>query len=113
MYSSSGALVSGTMSNVFIVRDARLYTPRLDRCGVAGIMRRAVLIAAREAGIATEERTLSRADLDGAQEVFLTSSLIGVRPVRELEERKLAVGPVTRRMQEALAARLRGGSGDA
>ena len=113
MYSSSGALVSGTMSNVFIVRDARLHTPRLDRCGVAGVMRRAVLIAAREVGIATEERTLSRADLDEAQEVFLTSSLIGVRPVREIEGRALAVGPVTRRMQEALAARLRGGSGDA
>src|SRR5262249_19053446 len=39
MFSSSEALVSGTMSNVFLVRESKLLTPRIDRCGVAGVMR--------------------------------------------------------------------------
>lgn len=105
MYSSSGALISGTMSNVFLVRDAGLLTPRLDRCGVAGVMRRLVLSAAAEEGIAAEERTLAAEDLAAAGEVFLTSALIQVRPVRELEGRTLSIGPVTRRLQELLARR--------
>ena len=111
MYSSSGALISGTMSNVFIVRDARLSTPRLDRCGVAGIMRRLVLTAAAQEGIAVEERTLGTEDLGAAQELFLTNALIGVRPVRELEGRTLSIGPVTRCLQERLAPLLEGGAG--
>src|SRR5579871_4019371 len=43
LFSSSGRLISGTMSNVFIVSDSRIRTPRIDRCGVAGVMRRVVL----------------------------------------------------------------------
>ena len=43
LFSSSGALVSGSMSNVFLVHGGRLATPRLDRCGVAGVMREVVL----------------------------------------------------------------------
>jgi 4-amino-4-deoxychorismate lyase len=109
MFSSSGRLVSGVMSNVFLVQDSRLVTPRLDRCGVAGIMRAAVLRAARELGIAAGEAALAAADLARAQEVFLTSALIGVRPVRELDGRALAPGPVTRALQQALAPLLAGG----
>jgi 4-amino-4-deoxychorismate lyase len=103
MFSSSGALVSGTMSNVFMVRDGKLYTPRVDRCGVAGIMRQVVLAAAADAGIAAEERVLDSQELASAQEVFLTNALIGIRPVRELEDRPLSPGPLTRRLQERLA----------
>jgi 4-amino-4-deoxychorismate lyase len=110
LYSSSGALISGTMSNVFLVRDGTLCTPRLDRCGVAGIMRRVVLAAVAQAGFAAEERTLGSGDLAAAEELFLTNALMGVRPVRELEGRALSVGVVTRAVQERLAPLLRGAS---
>lgn len=103
MFSSSGALVSGTMTNVFVVREATLLTPRLDRCGVAGVMRAVVLATAAAAGMATEERVLVAEDLAAAHEIFLTSALIGIRPVRELQGRPLTVGPVTRRLQAQLA----------
>jgi 4-amino-4-deoxychorismate lyase len=103
MFSSSGALVSGTMSNVFMVRNAKLYTPRVDRCGVAGVMRQVVLAAAADAGIAAEERVLDSQELACAQEVFLTNALMGIRPVRELDGRPLPPGPLTRRLQERLA----------
>lgn len=111
MFSSGGALICGTASNVFLVRDARLYTPRVDRCGVAGIMREVVRDCAAEAAIPLEERVLASEDLERAQEVFLTSSLIGIRPVRAIDGRQLAPGPLTRRLQERLAPRLAGGEG--
>jgi 4-amino-4-deoxychorismate lyase len=110
MFSSSDRLVSGVMSNVFLVENSRLVTPRLDRCGVAGIMRAAVLRAARQLGIGAAEAALGAADLARAHEIFLTSTLIGVRPVREVAGRALAPGPVTRALQQALAALLAGAS---
>jgi 4-amino-4-deoxychorismate lyase len=41
--SSSGQLISGTMSNVFLELDGELVTPSLHRCGVAGVLRTALL----------------------------------------------------------------------
>jgi 4-amino-4-deoxychorismate lyase len=117
MFSSSGALVSGTMSNVFLVRGSKLLTPLIDRCGVAGVMRGLVLEIAAAAGIAAEQCRLDAADLAAAEELFLTNALTGIRPVRELEGARRAPGPVTRDLQARLAAHFaaaakRGGTGD-
>jgi 4-amino-4-deoxychorismate lyase len=106
MFSSSGALVSGTMSNVFLVHESKLLTPRLDRCGVAGIMREVVMEIAAASGLSVEERQLDQSDLAATEELFLTNALIGIRPVRELAGVRLSVGQVTRRLQAQLAAYL-------
>jgi 4-amino-4-deoxychorismate lyase len=99
LFSNSGRLISGTMSNVFIVRHGRLITPRMDVCGVAGVMRRIVLREAVKAGLAAEEGVLSEGDLEGADEVFVTNARIGIWPVRTIGSRSLTAGPVTRRLQ--------------
>jgi 4-amino-4-deoxychorismate lyase len=103
MFSHSGDLVSGTMTNVFIVRDATLFTPRLERCGVAGVMRATVLALAAAGGVPVRECALSAQDLAAAEELFLTNALIGIRPVRELEGAALPLGPLTRRLRAELA----------
>jgi len=108
LLSRSGCLVSGTMSNVFVVQGDRVATPRLDRCGVAGVMRRVVMRAAAEAGITVEEARLTRYDLDAADELFLTNARIGLWPVRALDSRTLAPGPLTRRLQRLLEPMLEG-----
>lgn len=104
MFSSGGRLISGTMSNVFLVHQGRLATPRLDACGVAGVMRAAVLEAAAVAGIPAAEDALGALELERAEEIFLTNALIGVRPVRELQGAPREVGAVTRALQAQLAA---------
>jgi len=104
MFSSGGRLISGTMSNVFLVHQGRLATPRLDACGVAGVMRAAVLEAAAVAGIPAAEDALGAPELERAEEIFLTNALIGVRPVRELQGAPREVGAVTRALQAQLAA---------
>ena len=108
LYSHSGRLVSGTMTNVFLVCGERLMTPRLDLCGVAGVMRRVVLTEAQRAGITTEESELQAADVRAARELFLTNARIGIWPVRELDGRVLEPGAVTRRLQAMLAPLLAG-----
>jgi 4-amino-4-deoxychorismate lyase len=103
VFSSSGHLASGTMSNVFLVQQGRLRTPRMDRCGVAGVMRRVVLREAAAAGFEAEECELTAADVEGASEMFLTNARIGIWPVGVLEERKIGVGPVTRKLRAHLS----------
>jgi 4-amino-4-deoxychorismate lyase len=104
LFNVSGNLISGVMSNVFLVQGRRLRTPRVDRSGVAGVMREVVLREARRSGVATEEKVLTADDLEQATEVFLTSSLTGIRPVSALEGRAWKPGPVTRALQERIAA---------
>ena len=102
LFSSSGNLVCGTMSNVFLVRESGLLTPRIDQCGVAGVMRRVVLREARQAGIPARECELRAENLQAADEVFLTNARIGIWPVRALDGRVLTPGPVTRHLQSVL-----------
>lgn len=102
VFSSSGHLVSGTMSNVFVIQDGRVRTPRVDRCGVAGVMRRVILREAKNVGLAVEEALLGAADLRHASEVFVTNARIGVWPVRRLDDRQIGVGPVTRQLLERI-----------
>jgi 4-amino-4-deoxychorismate lyase len=102
LFSSSGNLVSGTTTNVFLVRESGLLTPRIDQCGVAGVMRRVVLREARQVGIPARECELRAENLLAADEIFLTNARIGIWPVRALDSRVLAPGPVTRYLQSVL-----------
>lgn len=106
LLSRSGKLVSGTMTNVFLVdgppQSPCLRTPAIDLCGVAGIMRRVVLREAVQAGITAMECALWPADLAAAAEIFLTNARVGIWPVSRLQARVLAPGPVTRRLQNLL-----------
>jgi len=102
LFSSSGRLVSGTMSNVFVVDRSGLRTPRIDVCGVAGIMRKVVLREAARAGIAAREDVLDATDLRNADEIFLTNARIGIWPVRALDGTALRVGSMTRHLQTLL-----------
>ncbi|MGH8149506.1 MAG: aminodeoxychorismate lyase [Steroidobacteraceae bacterium] len=110
LLSSSGDVVSGTFSNVFAVIGSRLKTPRVDRCGVAGVMRHVVMCAAAADGLAAEETRLAPADLDAATEIFLTNARVGIWPVSRLAARALGPGPVTRRLQRLLEPLLAGGA---
>ena len=93
-------IISGISSNVFLVYSGRLLTPRLDRCGIRGVMRGAILSAFRER---CEQRRLMLDMLPEAREVFLCSSVRGVVPVRRIGHWEYEIGPVTRAVRTWLA----------
>jgi 4-amino-4-deoxychorismate lyase len=103
MLDTEGTVVSGTQSNLFVVRDGELLTAGIDRCGVSGVVRGAVLDAAHREGFSVRECRLAPADLATADEIFLTSAIIGIWPVVALDGRRWAVGAVTRRAQAWLS----------
>jgi 4-amino-4-deoxychorismate lyase len=77
-------VIGGTMSNIFVRFDTALCTPQVDRCGIAGVMRRWVIDTEAAMGNAVIERRMQLAELESAREVFLTNALIGIWSVGEL-----------------------------
>ncbi|NND81034.1 MAG: aminodeoxychorismate lyase [Gammaproteobacteria bacterium] len=82
---ADGGVIEATQSNVFIRNGGQLNTPDLSSAGVAGVMREFVLNTVDELGLLAEVVPLSVADIEAADEVFLTNSLIGAWPVRKFQ----------------------------
>jgi len=78
-------VVCGTMSNLFLRSGSNLMTPVLDRCGVAGVMRRWIMETAGGLNLRTAERRIRWQDLSGAEEVFMSNAVIGLRSVAVVE----------------------------
>lgn len=100
---ATGHLIEGISSNVFVVRNGILSTPRLDQCGVKGILREVVMELAAAADVGCQEVPVHRDDLQTVDEIFLTNSVIGIWPVRAIDQQGFAApGPVTRELQSQL-----------
>ncbi|RMQ42525.1 4-amino-4-deoxychorismate lyase [Pseudomonas cichorii] len=106
MCDTSGRLIEGVYSNLFLVRDGVLLTADLSRCGVAGVMRAELLDQARNQGIAVDIRDLHLSDLEQADELFLCNSVYGVWPVCGFSRLNWPVGPLTRKLQDIARALL-------
>jgi 4-amino-4-deoxychorismate lyase len=87
MRDMDGSWVCGTMSNLFLRRGSVLMTPILDRCGVAGVMRRWILLNAGALRLRAVERRIAWEDLRSAEEVFMSNAVVGIRSVRAIETR--------------------------
>lgn len=90
MQDDRGRLVCATQSNLFVLRKGQLATPAVDECGVAGVMRRALVEWAGARGLPVAVCPVMPEDLEEAEEVLLTNALTGARPVIGLAGRKLA-----------------------
>ena len=99
MRDETGYVIEGTMSNVFIVSRGALLTPDLSYSGVVGVIRELVLECAPALSLACRVTTLTREEILNAEEVFLTSSLIGLWPVIRVESKTYPVGPVTQQLR--------------
>jgi branched-subunit amino acid aminotransferase/4-amino-4-deoxychorismate lyase len=87
MLNTDGELCGAAAANLFWIVGGRLHTPALA-CGVLdGIMRGQVLAAAARLGVEAVEAHVGMAILEGAEAVFLTNSLIGLRAVAAIDGR--------------------------
>lgn len=102
MLNNAGQVTCAAAANLFWIEDDRLLTPALT-CGVlAGITRQRVLAAARALDVAVEEAVADVARLNAAQALFVTNSLIGVRPVSRLGDQVLQPHALVGRLSEAI-----------
>jgi para-aminobenzoate synthetase/4-amino-4-deoxychorismate lyase len=90
-------------ANIFVVRDGGIATPPADGHILPGTARAATLDLAAELGVPATEARLRLDDLHGADDLFLTSSLRGIRPVRSVDGALLERSdPLVERLATAL-----------
>jgi 4-amino-4-deoxychorismate lyase len=95
-------VISGVMSNLLIWRGARLATPRLHRCGVAGVTRALLMRLARADGIEVCEDDMTLDEILSADEVMLCNSVMGLARVARLGERTWPAPLISTRLAAAL-----------
>jgi len=93
---AAGHVAEASVANVFALRGADLATPPPSDGSLEGIVRRSVLELAPGLGLRPVERTLSRVDLLGADEVFLTGTGAGIVPVRSLDGQPIGAAEALR-----------------
>jgi branched-subunit amino acid aminotransferase/4-amino-4-deoxychorismate lyase len=86
-----GEIASATTSNLFWVKDGTVHTPNLSSGAIAGITRECVIDIAGKHFIPLLEGVYEMSDLTDADEIFLTSSGLGVAPVTTFDFRRYAV----------------------
>lgn len=92
-------VVCGTASNLFVISAGQMLTPRLDRCGVRGVLRGEII---RAFTARCEQRRISLDMLEEADEVFLCNSVRGVMPVSRIDDWTYTIGTVTAEVREWL-----------
>ncbi len=94
-------ITEGTISNIFIIKNNQLKTPHVNEFVLSGITRQAILDICRENSISFMEDTITEKNMQEADEIFLTNSVIGVLPVSQINHRKLKntiPGPITKKI---------------
>ncbi len=110
-----GYVSEGSGQNVFAVIKGELYTPQLSNSVLAGITRDTVITLAREQGYTVKEQSMPREMLYAADEIFYTGTAVEVSPITSVDKipvGKGTVGPVTKALQKAYFAAVRGESPD-
>jgi len=102
-----GFVTEGGSTNGWIVDDAGvLITRPLSRNILPGVTRAVVLAAARDAGLAVQERKFTVAEAVAAQEAFLTSASGAAVPVVAIDGQPIGngrPGPLTLKLQDLYA----------
>lgn len=97
MCDGDGHIAEFASSNLWIAKDGIVATPVHNGTFLNGITRQRVLALLRADGIDVQERSLTRADIETADEVFSTGNYAKVMHVNRVEQREFPQGPMARR----------------
>lgn len=99
-FDPSGNVAELATANLWIARDGIAMTPVCNGTFLNGITRQRVLKLFQDAGIPAMETTLTRNDIEAADEIFTTGNYAKVLPITRIEHRDLQAGPIYRKARE-------------
>jgi branched-chain amino acid aminotransferase len=108
-----GCVCEGTGENLYIVRDGEIATPGQHNSILDGITRRSVIQIAQDLGYTVVERSIARAEMYLADEMFMSGTAAELVPVREVDDHVIGSGEpgeVTRVLQAAFEDAIHGRS---
>jgi branched-chain amino acid aminotransferase len=83
-------------ANIFMVKDGKVATPECNGTFLNGITRqRTIQLLSDEGRMEVEERRITYDELCSADELFATGNYTKINPVLQIDDRPLAVGPIT------------------
>ena len=97
---TQGYISEGTMSNLFFIKNLTLFTPSLTSGCLPGTRRQIILDIARSQQIPTCEGLYSFSDLLLADEIFMTNALMGIMPVRQIDDFPFLIAPLSSKTSE-------------
>ena len=86
LLNGAGFVADGAISNIFMVKCGEIVTPSIEDGALPGIIR-SILIQELGHKYPILERSITKAELLEADEVFVTNALLGVQPVRQINDR--------------------------
>ena len=99
-----GEVAECTSANIFVAKGNQVWTPPLSSGCLPGITREVLLGEVHVPGIEIREKTLMPAELESADEVFITSTTRDLLPVVEIEGKSVGRGEKARiALQEAFS----------
>lgn len=96
-------LTEGSSCNIWVVRDGQLLAPQRDERILEGVRYGLLAELAGAAGIAFQERAITRDEVLQADELMLTSATTEVLPIVRLDDKPIGAGqpgPVYRRLRQ-------------
>ncbi len=84
MFNEHSELAEGPTFNIFLIKNKEYFTPKLETGILKGITRKVLIEALKADGKLVHEKSLSRADLESADECFITSSTKELLPVNKV-----------------------------
>ena len=87
----NGFISEGSGENLFIVKDSKLLTPKIDFC-LNGITRQSVITMAQNLGVEVEEKDLLFDDLVNADEAFFSGTAVEITPITTLDHSAIGQG---------------------
>lgn len=94
-FNTGGKLAEGSVSNIFFIKDKKIYTPSTD-CGLLnGTVRKFIV-----SNYNIIEGEFNEKDLINSDEIFLTNSIMGVMRVSKVCNKSIKSSPATERIRK-------------
>jgi branched-subunit amino acid aminotransferase/4-amino-4-deoxychorismate lyase len=87
-------VLEGSTSNLFAVKDDKVFTPPLTQDILPGITRQLVIDICRKNKIKFSEKRIHYYNLLEADEIFLTNSIMEIMPVKKVDSHAIGCGAV-------------------
>ena len=97
LFNSDGNIVETSNSNIFILKNGKLFTPPTSDGCVDGTMRSWVL-----SQLKVTERTISISDINNASEIFTTNAINGIISVNKVEGQLFSEFGIANKLQVRL-----------
>ena len=108
MLDQRGYVIEGTMTNIFIETDGVLKTPRLNQCGIQGVMRDWLIDYSQQASIECLQQDIELSEVENADALFMCNSVVGIWPVTRFLDNVYSISDQTKQLMRSLQENLSG-----